>query len=77
MDQVIATGRSGWYVRVETEGWLERGLAITLLDRPYPQWPITRAAQVKRERTRRPEEVRQLAACPALLEDWRQKLSAR
>ena len=75
IDRVMATGRSGWYVRVLNEGWLEKGLPITLLDRPYPQWPIARAATVKRERTSRPEEAALLASCPALLADWRARLA--
>ena len=74
IERVVATDRSGWYVRVQNEGWLEKGLAIELLDRPYPQWTIARAARVKRERTRHPDDAAQLAACPALLADWRAKL---
>jgi MOSC domain-containing protein YiiM len=72
--EVQATGRSGWYARVLTEGWLERGLSIELADRPYPQWTIARAAVVARERKSSPEEANQLAGCPALLADWRAKL---
>ena len=74
MDQVRATDRSGWYARVQQEGWLERGLAIQLLDRPYPQWPISRAARVKRERIREPAEALLLAQCPGLLADWRVRI---
>ena len=77
IERVVASDRSGWYVRVLNEGWLERGLGIELCDRPYPQWTIARAARVKRERARNPEEAVQLASCPALLADWRAKLGAR
>ncbi len=75
MDRMVATGWSGWYVRVRNEGWLEKGLLITLLDRPYPHWPIVRAAAVKRERATRREEAALLATCPALLADWRVRLA--
>lgn len=75
--EVVANDRSGWYCRIQNEGWLERGLAIQLLDRPYPQWPISRAAQVRRDMASRPAEARLLAACPALLADWRVKLGGR
>ncbi len=71
VDQVLGNDRSGWYTRVQHEGWLEPGLVIQLLDRPYPQWPISRAARVKRDRSRAPAEARLLADCPALLADWR------
>jgi MOSC domain-containing protein YiiM len=67
--------RSGWYLRVLQEGWLEAGTAMTLVDRPFPQWTIARAAAVKRHRHDRPEEARLLAACPALIGEWREGLS--
>ena len=66
--------RSGWYLRVLQEGWVEAGMEITLLDRPYPQWTIRRAATVRRIRMDSPEEARLLAACPALQREWREKL---
>jgi len=72
---IVANHRSGWYARVLREGWLEAGLPLSLVDRRYPQWPIARAAAVKRNRSRNPEEARLLAACPALIHDWRRKLS--
>jgi len=76
IDRVLQTGRSGWYVRVLVEGWLETGMDLALVDRPYPHWPVDRAARVYRERGARPGEARLLAACPALLADWRRKLAA-
>lgn len=74
IEQVVATDRSGWYVRVLTEGWLEAGLELLLVDRPYPQWPIDRVARVKREKVQDVESARRLAECPALVADWRAKL---
>jgi len=76
IEEVQGTARSGWYVRVKNEGWLERGLELTLLDRPYPQWPIDRAATVMRNRAKTPDESALLGGCPALLADWRAKLGA-
>jgi MOSC domain-containing protein YiiM len=72
---IRANHRSGWYARVLTEGWLEAGLTIALRDRPYPQWPILRAAEVWRRRSEDPESARLLGACPALMADWRGKLA--
>lgn len=66
--------RSGWYLRVLQEGWVEAGMEIALVDRPYPQWTIRRAATVNRQRMDAPEEARLLAACPALQQGWRDKL---
>ena len=67
--------RSGWYLRVLHEGWVEAGMPVTLLDRPYPQWTVRRVATVKRTRLDTPEEARLLAACPALQVEWREKLA--
>ena len=72
---VFANGRSGWYVRVKKEGWIEAGMPVVLADRPYPQWPVRRVAQVMSERQQRTEEASLLAQCPALAEDWRYRLS--
>lgn len=71
---VVRNHRSGWYLRVLHEGWLEAGMPLALEDRPYPQWTIRRAADVKRERAERREEAALLAACPALKRGWRELL---
>jgi MOSC domain-containing protein YiiM len=72
---IVQNHRSGWYLRVLQEGWLESGIEVLLLDRPYPQWTIRRAAHVKRMRAELAEDARLLAACPALQSDWREKLA--
>ena len=41
--QVAATGRTGWYFRVLREGGIQAGDAVTLIDRPLPQWTLARA----------------------------------
>jgi MOSC domain-containing protein YiiM len=73
---IVQNHRSGWYLRVLHEGWLESGMAVALVDRPYPQWPVRRAAEVKRMRAERVEEARLLAACGALQSEWREILKA-
>lgn len=73
---ILLNHRSGWYLRVLQEGWLEAGMEVLLADRPYPQWTIRRSAQVKRLRADLPEEARLLAACPALQVEWRRKLGS-
>ncbi|HEX5819405.1 MAG TPA: MOSC domain-containing protein, partial [Gemmatimonadales bacterium] len=44
--RVRETGRSGWYLRVLQEGWLEAGTPIELQARPHPTWTVRRTAQV-------------------------------
>ena len=68
--------RYGWYFRVLAEGWIEAGMPVTLLDRPYPQWPVHVASALMVERAVRREECARLAACPALSESWRGSLVA-
>ena len=71
---IVQNHRSGWYLRVLQEGWVEAGMELKLADRPYPQWPIRRAAHVRRHHADLPKEARLLAACPALQSEWREKL---
>ena len=71
---ILQNHRSGWYLRVLQEGWLEAGMELRLADRPFPQWTIRRVAQVQRMRADLSEDARLLAACPALQSEWRAKL---
>jgi len=71
---IVHNHRSGWYLRVLQEGWLEAGMPIMLGDRPYPQWTIRRAADVKRMRADLVADAKMLAACPALQVEWRRVL---
>ncbi len=75
MATVFANGRSGWYLRIKKEGWIEAGMPVTLVDRPYPQWTVRRVAQVMSNRQDRVEEAALLGQCPALAEDWRHRLA--
>jgi MOSC domain-containing protein YiiM len=72
--RVITSGRSGWYFRVLSEGIVENGLPLLLLERPFPQWTIARVNQVF---YRGGEDVSELASCPLLSSSWRQYFSAR
>lgn len=74
IDVVRRNGRSGWYLRVLHEGWIEAGATVELLDRPFPHWTVRRAAQVMEARSARPEEAALLAECPALATNWRERL---
>jgi MOSC domain-containing protein YiiM len=73
---VKANHRHGWYLRVLRPGWVEAGQPVVLVDRPYPQWTVERAGFVRWGSDVPLEETRLLAQCPALLPDWREKLSA-
>lgn len=74
---VIASGRTGWYLRVVEEGDLECGDALTLVERPFPQWTIDAVNAVAYSRTGsvNVDAARELANCQALAKGWRRKFS--
>ncbi|MBF2021510.1 MAG: MOSC domain-containing protein [Hydrococcus sp. C42_A2020_068] len=72
--RVINTGRSGWYFRVLSEGLVESGLPLLLVDRPLPEWSI---ARLNHAFYRSKESFPELAACPLLSSSWRQYFSTR
>jgi MOSC domain-containing protein YiiM len=44
--RVQHTGRTGWYYRVLEGGTLGAGDTLEWLERPWPQWPLTRVLEV-------------------------------
>jgi MOSC domain-containing protein YiiM len=73
---VRANGRSGWYLRVLVEGWLEAGHPIQRLERPNPEWTVRRAARAMLTRERNRVEATALARCRGLSDEWRERLLA-
>jgi MOSC domain-containing protein YiiM len=69
------TGRTGWYYRVLEEGPLEAGLALELLQRPFPTLTVAAANRAMHGEDR--ETAAALAACPALAPGWRDSLRRR
>ncbi len=63
---VEKSGRTGWYLRVLQEGYVEAGQQVTLLEHPYPRWTITAATQAIRKRHKNPSPALELLAIPAL-----------
>ena len=73
--RVEATGRTGWYLRVLEEGYVEAGQPVELLARPHPEWTVARAAAVARDREAHSEPAACLAALPELSAAWRTALA--
>lgn len=69
---VVQTGRAGFYFRVVRTGEAQAGDRLTLVERPLPDWPMTRLFDVliagghKRDRA----GVERLASLPVLAEAW-------
>src|SRR5229473_2696269 len=47
---VVRNGRSGWYLRVLEEGWIEAKTPVELIERPNPEWSIAHANQILHHR---------------------------
>jgi MOSC domain-containing protein YiiM len=75
--QVIANGRSGWYLRVLREGWIEAGQDLTLVDRPHTDWSIAQANEVMHHRESDLQLASELASLPELSAAWRESLQGR
>lgn len=74
---VVANGRSGWYLRVLRGGTLSAGVSLSLIDRPNPQWTIGRANLVLHHLKQDREAAASLAACPQLSRSWKETLAKR
>ena len=46
-----ASGRTGWYYRVIEPGAVAAGDTLRILERPYPQWPLSQLVQMLFHRT--------------------------
>lgn len=46
-----STGRTGWYYRVLEEGAISAGDRLIVLERPYPQWPLSLLMDMLFQRT--------------------------
>jgi MOSC domain-containing protein YiiM len=75
--QVIANGKSGWYLRVLEEGELAAGMAIDLVLRAHPEWTIDRASDLMHHRKHDLAGAEQLARLPELSAAWKEALAGR
>lgn len=80
-DDVVAlvqdTGRTGWYLRVVSEGFVQAGDELTLATRPSPEWTVARANDVMHHHRHDRELAAALAGVPTLAPSWRATLEAR
>jgi len=74
---VVHNGRSGWYLRVVRQGWIEAAMPVTLMQRTNPDWTITRANFIMNHRRRDLAATRSLANVPSLSAEWVTELRER
>ncbi|CAO4142427.1 MOSC domain-containing protein [Methylorubrum aminovorans] len=74
--RVQASGRTGWYYRVIEEGLVAAGEALDLVERPHPDWPLSRLLHHLYVDRLDAAALREIAGLAALAESWR-SLAAR
>ena len=74
---VVRNGRSGWYLRVLEQGWIEAQMLVELIERPNPAWSIARANEILNHRRNDLPLTLQLASVPRLSDSWVQELQER
>ncbi|MGV8840993.1 MAG: MOSC domain-containing protein [Bauldia sp.] len=77
VDAVVRTRRTGWYYRVLRPGRFGAGDSLTLVARPYPEWPVARAFGVLVAGDDDPDGAAELAAMPELGAAWRKRAEGR
>ncbi len=65
------SGKSGWYFRVLSEGDIEAGQTLALIERPHPTCTVARANQVMHGRPIDRAGAGELAGVEALAAGWR------
>ncbi|WP_341901726.1 MOSC domain-containing protein [Sandarakinorhabdus limnophila] len=74
---MVRSGRCGWYLRVLEGGAIAPGDGHDVIERPNPDWPISRFTPIAAGKAGRHEEMAELAALPGLSAYWRSKLARR
>lgn len=72
--QMQRTGYTGWYFRVLEEGLVAPDYELRLLERPQPEWTVTRANQVMHGRPVDLVAAARLSTCHLLTPRWRESL---
>lgn len=75
--RVQQTGRTGWYLRVLTEGTIEAGMTIQLVERFHPEWTIEAANLIMHRDRENIRAAESLANLPQLSDSWRKTFSLR
>lgn len=75
--QVVASGKSGWYLRVLAEGPIAAGMELRLVERPHPAWTVARASEVMHHCKHDLAAAAELAALPPLAASWKATLGER
>jgi MOSC domain-containing protein YiiM len=73
---MVRNGFSGWYNRVLHPGTLEQANAVTLEDRPNPDFAFARLVEILNHGNGTKEELSRMARMPELASQWRTRAQA-
>lgn len=74
---VVHNGRSGWYLRVLEQGWIEAQMPVILIERPNHAWSIARTNEILHHRKTDLALTLELADVPGLADSWVEELRER
>lgn len=72
-----SSGKTGWYYRVLTPGHIQAGDQLTLIDRPQPDWPLSRLLHCLFTEPLNLPDITAMSKLPNLPDSWRKLLQAR
>jgi len=70
---LVRTGRAGWYYRVIEPGIIRPGDAVTLFERPHPDFVFARLVRIVNFGGATEDELARLVAMPGLAVKWRER----
>jgi len=76
-NMVLQKAQGGWYNRVLTEGYVEAGTPVTLVERPHPQHPVARVFALICQWIEDDDATAELATLEALSPEWRRVFYGR
>lgn len=74
---VVRNGRSGWYLRVLEQGWIEANMPVALIERPNRAWSLARANEILHHHKMDLPLTLELAGVPRLADSWVEELRER
>ena len=77
LGMVVRNGRSGWYLRVLEQGWIEAQMPVALIERPNSAWPVARANEILHHHRKDLALTLELADVPRLADSWVEELRER
>jgi len=68
---MVKTGRAGWYYRVVQPGMVQAGDAVTLEERPHPDFSFARLVAIINHRNPAHAELKAMTGMTGLAQQWR------